>query len=137
MIEDRIGIADYALVLPTNVLATVIIAVRIYLVSRRVNQYIGPDWRRRYTSISAILIESAAPGTILWIIGFVVDIISLNGYQDTKIIWDPAVGLIWSALIVSPCIPILERIRLMTFRGYLVNITSFVDASYRRRHGLG
>jgi hypothetical protein len=90
--------AEGVLIVPTNILASTMIATRIIIVSRRVNSYTHRRWEHQFTSIAAILIESAIPSTILWIIALAIQINYMNG-KDTY--WDPGISLVWCALIVS------------------------------------
>jgi hypothetical protein len=94
-----LGLAEVSFTMPANIIATIMISIRILLVSRQVNRYADQSWERQFTSVAAILIESAVPGTAFWIIAMIIQIVSYSPKVNTA--WDPAIVKVWQLVIVS------------------------------------
>ncbi|KAF9269953.1 hypothetical protein L218DRAFT_4101 [Marasmius fiardii PR-910] len=62
------GVPYIALTISNNVIVTSLICGRLITVKSRMRTAIGPDHAKMYTSVIAIMVESAAPFTILGVI---------------------------------------------------------------------
>jgi len=59
------GTPYYTLTIVLNIVITTLICLRLFYFSRRIKHILGPDGAKTYTGIAAILIESAAPYSLV------------------------------------------------------------------------
>jgi len=59
------GTPYYTLTIALNIIITTLICLRLFYFSRRIKHILGPDGAKTYTGIAAILIESAAPYSLV------------------------------------------------------------------------
>lgn len=70
-----------------NIIVTSLIVGRIMLMRRRIGSLLSPDMARMYTSVIAILVESALPFTIVGIIFLGVTVNNNDGATAMAFIW--------------------------------------------------
>lgn len=87
-----------------NVVITTLICVRLLYFSRRIRHILGEDGAKTYTSVAAILIESAAPYSLVGLM-FLIPYARQSG---TAI----AFGQVWAKMTVSAFLAIMGLKRL-------------------------
>jgi hypothetical protein len=93
-LSDRLSAMGIALTTLTNIMVTAMISFKILSMNRRVKDHVEIYETRKYTTVVAILVESAAPCAIL---GIFISII----FPLTTTPWFTAVFLVWSMTVVS------------------------------------
>jgi len=97
------GTPYYTLTIVLNIVITTLICLRLFYFSRRIKHILGPDGAKTYTGIAAILIESAAPYSLVGLM-FLIPYAKQSG---TAI----AFGQVWAKMTcLSPQLIILRVI---------------------------
>ncbi|KAJ7039532.1 hypothetical protein C8F04DRAFT_1254813 [Mycena alexandri] len=99
-ITVNFGIPWIVLTIVFNILVTAMIAVRLFSVHSKVNRVVGKAVRKRYTGLLAILVESAAPFTILGVVYLALYIKELPESLAFADIWGCFVSLSPQAIIL-------------------------------------
>ncbi|KAJ7746596.1 hypothetical protein B0H16DRAFT_1726321 [Mycena metata] len=99
-ITVNFGIPWIVLTIVFNILVTAMIAVRLLSVHSKVNRVVGKAVRKRYTGLLAILVESAAPFTILGVVYLALYIKELPESLAFADIWGCFVSLSPQAIIL-------------------------------------
>lgn len=87
------GVPYYSILIGMNVTVTLLICGRLAYLSKQVLAALGPENARLYTSVAAVMVESAAPYTIS-------GVIFLALYAQGNLA-SAAVGQVWAKLTVS------------------------------------
>jgi hypothetical protein len=96
------GTPYYTITIALNIIVTLLIVFRLQKLSRAVSQALGRDSARMYTSVSSILIESAAPYSLVGIMF----LIPYAMGSATAI----SFGQVWAKLTVSSPSLFLDRL---------------------------
>jgi hypothetical protein len=88
LLISRVSLSAAGITIAVNIMVTAMISIKIILVARRAREHSDLYMTQPYTSIVAILIESAAPWTMIGILVIVVGAVK-------SIEWGLAVSLAW------------------------------------------
>lgn len=108
------GTPYYTITIALNIIVTLLIVFRLQKLSRAVSQALGRDTAKMYTSISSILIESAAPYSLVGIMF----LIPYAMKSPTAI----SFGQVWAKITVCPSLFLTRHTH--HFRALLVFISS-------------
>ncbi|PBK76494.1 hypothetical protein ARMSODRAFT_1078617 [Armillaria solidipes] len=117
----RLGIAFWSISAGLNIVFTFLIATRLLLIRRRANAVLGPSHGSHYTSVLAIVIESAALYS-LWALIFLITYARNNPVQNILL---PPLGQIEG---IAPLLIILRVIR-----GRAWNSTTIAPSRYQAK----
>ncbi|KAK0209099.1 hypothetical protein DFS33DRAFT_503470 [Desarmillaria ectypa] len=115
----RLGIAFWSISVGLNIVFTCLIATRLLLIRQRANAVLGPNHGSHYTSVVAIMVESAVLYS-LWALVFLITYARNNPVQNILL---PPLGQIEG---IAPLLIILRVIR-----GRAWNSTTVAPSQYR------
>lgn len=119
------GLPYYSITIGLNIVVTALISFRLLRLSRAISRVLGGDSSRIYTNLVTILVESAAPYSIIGI----VFLIPYGMGSDTFI----GFGQVWAKLTVSKYRLILSGLDIrLPFDTMLTYILFFFSSVYAR-----
>lgn len=89
------GLPYYSITVSMNIIVTALICTRLFYMSKQVRAALGSQNAKLYTSVAAMLIESAAPYTAMGIL-----FLPFYAKGNNVVV---AMGQVWSKLTVSIC----------------------------------
>lgn len=119
------GISYYTITIGLNIIVTVLICVRLLRLSNAITRVLGRDSARMYTNIATILIESAAPYSlvgIMWLIPYALQSGTAIGF-----------GQVWAKLT---CLcPQLIVLRVVSGKAWRQDMISEAHSTLMFQHG--